>query len=510
MQGGDGAPMIPRLADSAERIPPTAVPDIRRAGFRPGMTVAALGAAAMALAALALPGCSREGAVWTERRGGPPTGEAAPSAPDILVVLVDALRADHLSCYGYPRATTPSLDRWAQGAALFTRAYTQATHTRMSIASLFTGSRPTVHRIREVDLPTDDHAKGTGATTDALSGRFTTLAESLAGAGYETWGFSANPHVSSELGFDQGFSRFWETANRKGSEMIDRFQQEWGRRPATLAPGPAEPAGTPQRPLFAYLHLMSVHNPYDPPRPFATAFDAPKDGKVVYTNGPAPRVTPDDLAMTVARYDGGILYTDGLLARLFAKWEAPGPRPCVIVVLSDHGEEFLDHGGLGHGTSAYAELARIVLIVKAPGVAPGRFDMPVTMLDVHRFLLDLAGAPPPPHAQGRPFTSWSRPQDPAPVVYTESRTGWTSFRSEGRALLFPLADFSRAVWFDETADPREQNPRRDPSTIEELRAELARALAGDDALAASLGTPERRPLRPETIETLKALGYAGG
>lgn len=493
--------MIPRLTDSTEKNPPIAVSENRRGGLRPAVTVAALGITVLAIVSLALGGCSRDRAVWTERRGAGPTGQAAPTAPDILVVLVDALRADHLSCYGYARPTSPSLDLWARQAALYTRAYTQGTHTRMSIASLFTGSRPTVHRVREVDLPADDRARSAGATTDALSGRFTTLAESLSAAGYETWGFSANPHVSSELGFDQGFTEFWETPSRKGAEMIDRFLGEWRRRPRDRSP---------QRPLFAYLHLMSVHNPYDPPRPFASAFDAPKDGKVVYTNGPAPHVTPDDLAATVACYDGGILYTDGLLERLFAKWEAAGERPRVIVVLSDHGEEFLDHGGLGHGTTAYGEVARIVLIVKAAGVTPGRFDAPVTMLDVHRFLLDLSEAPPPPHAQGRPLASWSLPQDPARVLYTESRTGWTAFRSEGRTLLFPLEDFSRAVWFDAASDPGEQSPRHDAATIEDLRAELGRALQGDDALAVSLGTPDRRPLRSETIETLKALGYAGG
>lgn len=493
--------MIPRLNPSTERLPRRFFPRGPRSAARLMKAgLVALVFLVVALAALALGGCSRGRAIWTERHGPPPAGEAKPSAPDILVVLIDALRADHLGCYGYTRATSPSLDRWAQGATVFTHAYTQATHTRMSIASLFTGSRPTVHRVREVDLPSDDRASSAGSTTDALSGRFTTLAESLGGAGYETWGFSANPHISSELGFEQGFSGFWETSSRRGSEMIERFLQEWRRRPA----------GGEGRPLFAYLHLMSVHNPYDPPQPYASAFPAPKGGHLVYENGLPPRMTPEDLAATVSRYDGGILYTDSLLERLLAAWEAPGPRPREVVVLSDHGEEFLDHGGLGHGTTAYGELSRIVLIVKASGVAPGRFDTPVTMLDVHRLLLDRGGAPAPPQAQGRPFSAWSRMQDPARVVYTESRTGWTAFRSEGRTLLFPRDDFSRAVWFDAGSDPQEQRPRRDSATIEALRDDLTRALAGDEALAVSLGTPDRRPLRNETIESLKGLGYAGG
>jgi arylsulfatase A-like enzyme len=462
--------------------------------------------AAAAVAAILLLGASRcsraeraEPAVWTERRGPSPSGTASASAPDILVVLVDALRADHLGCYGYARATSPALDRWARSAALFTRAYAQATHTRMSVASLFTGSRPTVHRIRQVDLPADDDGSGAVMTTDALSEKFTCLAESLDAAGYETWGFSANPHVSSELGFDQGFTSFQETRNRRGSEMTERFLEAWERRPR----GPGAP------PLFAYLHLMSVHNPYDPPPPFSAAFTVPGKGRVIYRNGPADP-SPGDLSFTMALYDGGILYTDSLLERLLARWEAPGGRPHLVIVLSDHGEEFLDHGGLGHGTTAYAELARIVLLVKAPAVPPGTFEAPVTMVDVNRLILDLAGASAPPHAQGRPFSSWLAPSGTPPIVYTESRTAWAGYRSGGRALIFARDDPSRAMWFDMGADPREQHPFKDAATIERMRAELERALSGDDALAVALAAPDRRPLRNETMEVLKGLGYAGG
>jgi arylsulfatase len=136
-------------------------------------------------------------------------------------VLVDALRADHLSCYGYARPTSPSLDRWAQGAALYTRAYTGATHTRMSIASLFTGSRPTVHRVREVDLPSESKAASAGATTDALSGGSRRSPNRWTRAGYETWGFSANPHVSSELGSTRVHGVLGDP-QPQGSDMVDR------------------------------------------------------------------------------------------------------------------------------------------------------------------------------------------------------------------------------------------------------------------------------------------------
>lgn len=459
---------------------------------RPGARLAGL-----FVVILLLSRCSRKEVPWTEIHGPSPTAEAAAGSPDILIILIDALRPDHLGCYGYIRATSPFLDRWSAGASKFVRAYTEATHTRMSVASLFTGARPTVHRIRNVDLDAD-HPDLPGRITDGLSERFTTLAESLAGVGYETWGFSANPHISEELGFTQGFFRWWQTPSRRGADLVDKFEAELaGRR-----------AGMRSHPLLAYLHLMSVHNPYDPPAPWDRTF-TPNPGRVVYTNGPA-EVSPDDLASTMAQYDAGIRYTDTLLEALVPLWEQTGSRPRAIVVLSDHGEEFLEHGGLGHGMTVFGELAKIALIVKAPGLAVGTVTDPVTTLDLQRMLLDLAGAPIPRESQGRPISAWSAPEPNDPVLYTESRTGWAAYRWKGRALVFSRSAPESAVWFDDTSDPGEKQPHQDADAIGELRGRLGPLLAADEALANELGTPVRVPLGKEMRDALKSLGYLGG
>lgn len=437
---------------------------------------------------------------WDEEQGLQTSATAAASAPDILLVLVDALRPDHLGCYGYDRPTSPFLDRWSQGAARFEAAYTQGTHTRISIASLFTGVRPTVHRIRNVDLESDVEGPGR-RMTDALSDRLTTLAESLQPAGYETWGLSSNPHVSSELGFTQGFARWWHTRSRDGARLVEKFLDEWARRRAAPV----------QRPLFVYLHLMSVHNPYQPPPPYDRAFSVP-GGRVVYTNGPA-QVSSADLAATVAQYDGGVRFTDSLLETLVTAWENGEEgtgRPRATVILADHGEEFGEHGGLGHGMTVFGELARIPLLIKAPGVPAGAFPEPVTTVDLHRLMIELSGAHAPPEAQGRSFGEWSRPDEADPVVYTESRTGWASYRWKEQTLIFPLSNPARATWFDRRSDPGETVPRTDPAVLSSLRARLDRRLAGDSALARELGAPARKHLGDETEAALKGLGYLAG
>ena len=444
----------------------------------------------LGLVALLIPlaACSGEvSADWEHTSGPRPQARPSPEAPDILVVMVDTLRPDHLSCYGYDRPTSPFLDAWAEGAALYEQAYTHGTHTRIATASLFTGTLPTVHRIENVELkPGPD---GTGVT-DILSDSLTTWAESLTAAGYETWGFSSNPHIAEEFGFAQGFQDFWETSDRRAPRLIDAFLERLERR-------------DPERPLFAYLHLMDPHNPYNPPVAYRYLYDVPK-GKRRYRNGPID-VSPRDLAWSRAQYDGEIRHLDDQLARLFGVWEGRADRPRASVVLSDHGEEFLEHGGMGHGTTVHEELARTALLVKGPGVTPGRFPSPVAQIDVHNLVLELAGCPAPAEAQGRPYGRWET--DPAELL-TTSRSGDWAWR-RGPWTLIEAAGGGEA-WFDRSTDPGELTPLGPPPPAGDLRAELERLRARDAATAERLGTPARRSLAADTIEALRGIGYLGG
>jgi arylsulfatase A-like enzyme len=433
---------------------------------------------------------------WSEFHGKHAQGAPDEAAPDVLVVLIDALRPDHLGCYGYSRDTSPFLDRWAGGALRFEQAWTQASHTRMSVASLFTGMRPTVHRVRNVATRAEMPGQP-DLLTDAVASSLTTLPESLADRGYDVWVYSANRHMSPEFGFAQGVTRWLQTGSRDGTPMVDRFFQDWRAR---------RERGSP-RPLFVYLHLMDVHNPYAPKPPWDKLF-RPRRGRVVYRNGLID-LSPQDLAMTVSQYDGDIRYTDTVLERLLGAWDAEPGRPRATVVLADHGEEFQEHGGMGHGKTVFDEQLRIPLLVKAPGVHPGVSPHPVTTLDVHRLLLDVAGAEVPAQAQGRPFTAWSSPDQHPPVLYAEAPTGWVSFRSRGKVLLFRRDEAGTSVWFDEATDREQRNPGKDDTILRELAAALDGAVADDDRLADALETPLQVPLGHDVNEALRSLGYIG-
>ncbi|MEM7308485.1 MAG: sulfatase [Planctomycetota bacterium] len=410
----------------------------------------------------------------------------------MLVLMVDTLRPDHLGCYGYGRDTSPRLDRWAEDAALFERAYSHGTHTRIATASLFTGTLPTVHRIENVELKP---GPGGENVTDGLAGSLTTWAESLGAAGYETWALSANPHITAELGFAQGFTHFWETGERSGGAMVDAFLARLEQRES-------------DRPLFAYLHLMDPHNPYTPPVEYRYLFDVPL-GKRRYKNGEI-EVSERDLDWSVAQYDGEIRHLDDLLAGLLEAWEADTWRPRATLLISDHGEEFLEHGGMGHGTTVHEELARTALIAKGPGIAPGRRTDPVAHVDVHRLVLELAGVAPAPEAQGRPFSTWKSTE---PELLTLARSGDWALRSGAFTLIEPGEGDTRAVraWYDRSADPSEQVPRgMDEVGATSLADALAALRLRDAETARRLGTPERLSLLSETIGELKKIGYLGG
>src|SRR5439155_21502432 len=157
---------------------------------------------------------------------------------------------------------------------------------------------------------------------------------------------------------------------------------------------------------FALRPLHPVHRPCVPAPADRQALARPPGRRVwaSYHHG----VTANDLAFTVAQYDGAILYQDKVLSETLPAWEsAVGARPRVTLFLADHGEEFQDHGGLGHGSTVYRELVHVPLIVKAPGVRAGVHDEPVAYADVHRLVLDLAGAAVTDVARGRPYAQWT-------------------------------------------------------------------------------------------------------
>ena len=295
-----------------------------------------------------------------------------PSPPDVIIILLDALRRDHVGCYGYHRNTTPFIDSVAGEGVVFDCAISQAPSTKASIASLFSSLYPTMH--------TALWHTTEGAIGDVLPGSVRTLAEAFRDRGYATIGVSANTHIGREFGFTQGFDSFTHT---------------------TLLPPPAMNAEAlrllsraGEKPFFLYLHYMSIHYPYDPPPPYDTLYTA-RTGPYYYIDWkPEQELSPEDVQYIVDRYDGGINYTDACLKNLFDELERRGKlRNAVVVILADHGEEFMDFGRLGHPGRLYDLMIHVPMIIRMPGgeAVPKRASRVAALIDLYPTLCAFAG-----------------------------------------------------------------------------------------------------------------------
>ncbi len=266
--------------------------------------------------------------------------------PNILIWLVDTLRADHLSTYGYERETSPNLDAFARDAVVFENAYAPAPWTKPSTASLLTGLYPKRHR-----------AIG---YYGRLSGR-RLLGEYLQDRGYTTCAISANPWVDPEWGFGPGFDRFARTKDGLSSARAAKMA---GTLLAYLGNEPAEP-------FFAYVHTIDPHEIYRPPAPYNT-----KWGPALSPRAPRPMQTFDPPRQLVRgfvdAYDGEISYNDAHFGRLMDELKQSGLYDDMLIIyVADHGEAFYEHGMGSHGRSLYEHQVHVPLVIKFPGNAQG-------------------------------------------------------------------------------------------------------------------------------------------
>jgi len=319
----------------------------------------------------------------------PPPGTGSRIRNYVLYV-VDALRADHLSVYGYERRTSPRLEEFARTSAVFLDAYSTGPHTGTSIPSLFTSLAPSAveGRLRRSE--------------DAVPH---TIAELFRDAGFETAAFEANLLIQRYLGYGRGF------------ETFEVFSRRVDGRPATITAAElhehvVEWLERPRdRPFFLFVQSMDVHNPYDPPAPFLGRFGSDREG-------PAPELTylPQDVdpksaaflheavrALKPRHYDDGIAYADHELGLLIAALADLGLRDSTaIVITADHGESLGEGGRFLHGLSLNQELVHVPLLVSVPWLRESvRVQAPVSLLDVAPTLLDLAGIPAPTQFEGR-------------------------------------------------------------------------------------------------------------
>lgn len=421
-------------------------------------------------------------------------GPAEKSPPDILLVLVDALRADHVGGYGYARETTPFLDRYAEKGVRFSSAYSHSSHTKISVASLFTSLVPPSHRVRSAAHK--DHARN--VRSDTLSSSVDTLAETLQRHGYSTAGFVTNPHLQAFQGFAQGFDeyQYGDFDARSLNQRAASWLENHGRSP-----------------YFLYLHYMDVHCPYEPPRPYRTLYVEEKKGlNPLCRYGPTSRkVTQEEIDDTVALYDAQINYWDDSFREFIERLDGRDwLENAVVVIVADHGDEFYDHGGFGHGFTLYTEMIHIPMYFISEGrLASGvvRDDL-VRLIDVAPTLYGLSGMETAGmNLEGVDlFGSRDRRADADRSVYSETYLGGKprSIRTADQQLVF---NSTRETWelYDLSRDPAEKNDLY-PGNETEFGglAERLSELMKDPDLELQSSSVE---LDERTIQELRELGY---
>jgi arylsulfatase A-like enzyme len=344
-----------------------------------------------------------EGGTWLkERVASSRLPAAAASAPNVLLIIVDTLRSDHLASYGYERRTSPAIDALAAQGVLFENSFSTSSYTLPSHASILTGRYPRDHQV-EWDTAYRRPAQPVP-----------TLPQMLQSQGYRTGAFSANTlYFSREHGFGRGFLHFEDffhsAADRAWRTGYGAIVQRLVRRPLRMNLAARKLAADvtsaaerwisrdPGRPFFVTMNFMDVHDPYLPPQPYRSKFSTMANpGGLINFRGKVPEsLTPEQLQGEVDAYDGAIAYVDAEVSRLMSAIEAKGlTRQLLVIVTSDHGEEFFEHGSFGHGRHLYREVIQVPLIVWGPGrVAQGkRMSQPVSTAAIPATIMSLLGA----------------------------------------------------------------------------------------------------------------------
>jgi arylsulfatase A-like enzyme len=425
----------------------------------------------------------------------------ATGRPNIILISLDALRVDHLGCYGYSRDTSPEMDRLAESGVRFDWAICQAPTTLPSHMSTLTSFYPTVHGVK---------------MGRRLAGWRLTLAEYLRENGYRTAGCTGGGYMRASYGFGQGFE-LYDDAYKSSKRSLPKIMH-W--LDTGLADGP----------FFLLFHTYDIHSPYNSPEPWKEMFTDPDyDGDFQPSSSELERVrkqvesnparghglSQEDIDFIVSRYDAGIRWVDHWIGRLVRGLDERGLLESTwIVITADHGEEFTEHGAFLHG-KLYLTCAHVPLIISGPGAERERRTIPeiVELIDLMPTFLDLAGIAPVDTLQGRSLlplingveTDWDN------LAFSEHHTkgGRRSVVSPALHILTSL-EHGEVEVYDYRADPMEQSQLDDPSRAGEVRdlfTLLQEWSRTQILLSERQGGTERAEIDLETIEQLRALGY---
>lgn len=280
--------------------------------------------------------------------------------PNIIIILSDALRKDHLGCYGYKRDTTPNIDLFAKDATLFKNAFAQSPSTKPSIASLFTSRYPSQHN--------------TIYNEDALNSTYITLAEVLKENNYLTAGFIENPVISGVFNYNQGFDS-WELDDRRHIEETDESMADFDRKIFTWLDVHYK------QPFFLYIHYIDPHMPYNAPAQFKNFFDENHDESKIgdidkrFEDEKLSHESEKNLEYLILSYDNEVRYIDSRFRELIIKLkQLKILDDSIVIFLSDHGEGFLEHKRFQHSYSVYSELVNMPLIIRYPKLFKKRYE----------------------------------------------------------------------------------------------------------------------------------------
>lgn len=325
---------------------------------------------------------------------------------NILLYVVDALRADHLSCYGYHRETSPNIDRFAKDAIIYERCFAPSTWTRASATSLLTGTYPAVHGVRR--------------SNDEFTADIPTLSRQLSKSGFRTAGFNANGNIAGQLGFEDEFDEYFDLyKDEKVLQERDTKNVAGELNPAVddrIALPRAEDVNnafiewlSPSvEPFFSLCWTIDPHSPYQPPPEYRTFVDSDYDGDVDGSTESISRATTqEDFEHLENLYDGEIRYVDQQFGELVAELKGMDLyEDTLVILLGDHGEGFNEHGLVEHGHAPYEEMVHIPLLVKPPSsfdCTPNSVDSIVSLVDLFPTLCEYLDLTVPDPAMGIPF-----------------------------------------------------------------------------------------------------------
>jgi arylsulfatase A-like enzyme len=415
--------------------------------------------------------------------------------PNIIIITVDALRADHLSTYGYPYKTSPHIDDFADRSILFEYAYCPIPKTSASFASFMTGLHPFIHKTRP--------------NRDSLKEKYITLAEALKLKGYYNAAVVDNANVSKHYKFHQGFDQYIEIWNE-----ISKKQES---TPSITQKVLEFLNNNERKPFFLWAHYIETHTPYLPPEQFV---EERPQGRIIkkierkIIAGERKYMTDDsDEGYFTSLYDGAVKYIDSEFEKITSLiFEKKYHKNSIIIFSSDHGEDLGEYNFFyNHGPLTFNASARVPLILSVPGERSRRIKYPVSLMDVYPTLLSKVGLSLPYNIQGRDlFTAPAQR-----YLFIKGHAGTDAVVINNYHLvrvsstLSKKLDLKRIHFFDIYEDPYEKN------NISHKKQRLQDAMANEyDQFFKKHGylnkmSPEEKepPLTKEELESLKALGY---